>query len=246
MSRLVRLYPATWRLRYEAELLDLLEQRPMTPRQAIDLVRGALDAHLHPSIFGREPQPWTHRLPGLLAAAAGLVWSWSVLAFAADHGLDVGEGVGVSIMIMFVSVPGDYAMAYGRRILAGLGAAGAAIVLAQALPWSTWDGQLKGSVAIAAYLILGSGMVTLAAIRAAIGPTTRWVIVVAAILAPATLAVPVLFGLGGPSPHQLTLLAISLPYGVAWTLIGLRMMMRGVVTLADVPGIPVAPEVAAR
>ena len=50
MSRLVRFYPMTWRRRYEAEMLQLLDKRPRTPREALDLIRGAIDAHLHPEL----------------------------------------------------------------------------------------------------------------------------------------------------------------------------------------------------
>ena len=50
MSRLLRLYPAAWRMRYESELLDLLEARPPSVPERLDIVRGALDAHLHPQV----------------------------------------------------------------------------------------------------------------------------------------------------------------------------------------------------
>jgi hypothetical protein len=73
MIRLVRLYPRSWRDRYEAELLDLLAQRSPSVRDRLDLVRGALDAHIH-HVADPEPLPWTHRLPGLAAVATGLFW----------------------------------------------------------------------------------------------------------------------------------------------------------------------------
>lgn len=46
-TRLVHLYPPAWRTRYEDEVLALLEQRPPSPRDYMDLLCGALDAHLH-------------------------------------------------------------------------------------------------------------------------------------------------------------------------------------------------------
>jgi hypothetical protein len=48
---LLRLYPHTWRERYEEEFLAMLEQRPISLLDGIDLFFGALDAHLHPE-FG--------------------------------------------------------------------------------------------------------------------------------------------------------------------------------------------------
>jgi hypothetical protein len=51
MTRLVGLYPRHWRSRYEAELLDLLHARPPSVLEQVDIVRGALDAHLHPQVI---------------------------------------------------------------------------------------------------------------------------------------------------------------------------------------------------
>lgn len=50
MSRLLRLYPAAWRRRYLTEVSDLLTERPLDIRNQLDLVRGALDAWLHPQL----------------------------------------------------------------------------------------------------------------------------------------------------------------------------------------------------
>jgi hypothetical protein len=47
---LLRLYPRTWRERYEDELLAMLEQRPISFLDGVDLFFGALDAHLHPHL----------------------------------------------------------------------------------------------------------------------------------------------------------------------------------------------------
>src|SRR5262249_55147003 len=44
--RLLRCYPATWRRRYGAEYLALLEQKRLTPGTVADIVRGALHAHV--------------------------------------------------------------------------------------------------------------------------------------------------------------------------------------------------------
>lgn len=52
MSSLVKLYPATWRRRYEQEFSQLLAERPPSVRDRIDIVRGALDARVSPQIPG--------------------------------------------------------------------------------------------------------------------------------------------------------------------------------------------------
>jgi hypothetical protein len=55
MSRLISLYPTRWRARYEDEPRDALSVRPMTVRDRVDLVRGALDAWLHPELSPPHP-----------------------------------------------------------------------------------------------------------------------------------------------------------------------------------------------
>lgn len=59
MNRLVGLYPREWRERYEAEFLALLDVRPATFGDRFDIVRGAIDARLHPQVRrpGRDLPP---------------------------------------------------------------------------------------------------------------------------------------------------------------------------------------------
>ena len=73
---LLRLYPRAWRERYGEELSSQLEaQRPLHMSVVADLVRGALDAHLHP--LGRDDS--TLRISNMdrrtIAARAAVVWS---------------------------------------------------------------------------------------------------------------------------------------------------------------------------
>jgi hypothetical protein len=53
MKWLVWLYPARWRRRYGEEFLAVLDQQPLTPRILVDILRGALDARLHPRPISR-------------------------------------------------------------------------------------------------------------------------------------------------------------------------------------------------
>ena len=57
MKRLIDLYPRLWRERYGAELEEFVARRPGL-RAAVDLVRGAFDAHLHPELV-------THRFSAM-------------------------------------------------------------------------------------------------------------------------------------------------------------------------------------
>jgi hypothetical protein len=84
MKRLIRLYPPAWRARYEAEVADLLDQLPMDPSLAVDLIRGAWveRARSASGLFVPKPlpaggapmfeQPW-HRHPTGLALLALLL-----------------------------------------------------------------------------------------------------------------------------------------------------------------------------
>jgi hypothetical protein len=241
MTRLVRLYPRAWRDRYEDEFLALLAERPPTLGDLVDTVRGALDAHLNPQ--GEvEPSPWTHRIPGLLALIAGAMWSAIVLAFVfwQNGAWAVAALFPLSLLLMFLSLPGDYMAAHGRRIAIALGVVGLCIVTAN-LPWS-W---ITAAAGIGGYLFALGGMLTLAAIRAEIGPSTRWVLLVLAVILPAAIGFPVAMGLGNLTESEYWLLGLLLPYGLAWVLVGLRLAVRGSATLTELPTSPIEPEVQA-
>ena len=50
MRHLVRLYPKRWRDRYGAEIREFLERQRVSANGVVDVLRGALDAHLHPAL----------------------------------------------------------------------------------------------------------------------------------------------------------------------------------------------------
>lgn len=57
MKRLLRLYPAAWRERYEDELADLLVELPTSPSVLLDLIRGALIERSRARWRVTEPYP---------------------------------------------------------------------------------------------------------------------------------------------------------------------------------------------
>jgi hypothetical protein len=90
MSRLIRLYPRPWRERYEVEFVGLLAERQTTLLERFDIVRGAVDARLHPQVRrpgNATPEPAvstddlrvTRRL-GIAAVIGGAFWpaAWAV------------------------------------------------------------------------------------------------------------------------------------------------------------------------
>ncbi len=239
MSRLVRLYPKAWRDRYEEEFLTLLAERPPTFADLVDTFRGAVDAHLNPQ-GQTEPSPWTHRLPGIFALIAGALWSTVFVAFVVwqNGAWALAILIPPSLFLMFACLPGDYMAVHGRRIAIVLGVIGLCIVVAN-LPYSL----LTVVVGIGGYLIALGGMLTLAAIRAEIGPSGRWILLVLAVVLPAAIGFPIALGLGNISENETWVLGLLLPYGVAWILVGLRMAIRGSATLIDLPASTTEPEV---
>ncbi len=59
MRRLVRLYPAGWRRRYGAEFETVLAAQEPSVWQVLDVLRGAIDAHLHPGLWRSDATPFT-------------------------------------------------------------------------------------------------------------------------------------------------------------------------------------------
>jgi len=76
IARYLGLYPRSWRERYGEELADLLDREALGLRTRLDLVRGAVDAHLHPA----TPSP----LPVLTALTASALATAHALAIASQ------------------------------------------------------------------------------------------------------------------------------------------------------------------
>lgn len=237
MSILIRLYPRAWRDRYEAEVLDLLAQRRPSIRDGLDLAHGAADAHLHPQ--GGLPIPWTWRLPGLLSVSAGLCLALAVIGISFGSGPDWGAGeslFGAALMLMLVSLPGDYLGEQRRCLAVAGGVFGACVVTMNVLGWGVPSAVL-GSIAV---LLATCGTLAMAALRAGIAARGRWILVVTAVL------FPLLLVAGVTLIRETTLIALvdvsaattalfGLPYGLAWLFVGLRMAVRGSATIADPP-----------
>jgi hypothetical protein len=69
---LMSLYPRAWRDRYGDEMAVLIEVAPLRRRDRVDLVRGALDAWLHPAARSR--------VPALAALLGGGFWTVAAAA----------------------------------------------------------------------------------------------------------------------------------------------------------------------
>lgn len=247
MSRLLRLYPAAWRERYEAEFIGTLQERPVGLTGSVDIVHGAIDAHLHPELIAGAPHAWTHRLPGLMATAAGLIWSWYYLRIVLAAPEEWGYGVFIAMLLMLFAVLGDYMASHVRRIALTVSALLAAAVLAGVQPLSViGDGMLNLALGAAAALLLSGGMLTLAAVRAGIGAGFRWLLIAGFLVVPVAVAILIMGGFGPTDPGGAPAMVVAiLPYGIAWAIIGLRMTLRGSQTIHDALTIEPSSEVAA-
>lgn len=54
MKWLLRLYPREWRRRYGAEIEEIVGAQPSSIQLGVDLLGGAIDAHLRPQAFARR------------------------------------------------------------------------------------------------------------------------------------------------------------------------------------------------
>lgn len=131
MTPLLRLYPRRWRERYAEEVTWLLEQRPTGPLDVLNLLGGALDAHIRERAGGRgqaatpAARPGWRSLPpavlvvmGLAATMAAYALLTSVIALAAPDpdrwagwgpaGLATGAGLtlaGIACACRSVRIP---------------------------------------------------------------------------------------------------------------------------------------------
>lgn len=110
MSAILRLYPRAWRERYGDELSALLEDHPASLLDQLDLIRGALDARLHPQVPGTdvapEPEiPMNQRLLGIAAAIGGVAWIVGVATmFVLDRDSEGNRDASVAIFALAVGI----------------------------------------------------------------------------------------------------------------------------------------------
>ena len=110
MTRLVALYPRAWRDRYEVEFRGVMEARQPTVGDRLDVVRGAVDARLHPQVHGAvDPRPRPSRrtrVTGALALIGGagfLAWLAFVLLYFRGWGEGMPEHAEVGTALNFIA-----------------------------------------------------------------------------------------------------------------------------------------------
>jgi hypothetical protein len=218
MSRLLRLYPRAWRDRYLDEVAELLAARPPTPRDQLDLLRGAVDAWLHPQVSARSASPDEVPVvrpigPAILAVLGGVLWSAG----------GVLQHVGP-----FDPISG-YKDSSGFMIITA-----AALVTAIAAIARTWSeaspsaGQRRSSIAILAFVFLLAAPWPILVVG-------YWGLVLATIVFGAILAVggwrtgsPLAFGaIAALAFNTESAFALAVvPLGIAWIAMGIEGALR--------------------
>ena len=226
MSALIRLYPRSWRERYEPEFLGLLEARPPSIRDRFDIVRGAVDARANlgsPRVSTRLT-----RITSISAFAAGLLWiTWLVVSIRGFSALDGSPIHDSGVML---------------GLLAGLALALSHVTLGLASVdrMRGWGGISAGIATMGfAITAFGGGTAALFALAASIALATA----VAGRTLPASIAVVWIaatagvfagfFGLAASDWSDPTVMDMAIPYGVAWILIGLVVALRGMPLVDD-------------
>ena len=243
MKRLIGLYPAGWRARYGPEFEAVLEARPPSARDRIDIVRGAIDARLHPqrpATGDASPARLRVRaMPGVLLAMGGLSWvvAWAIVATApitASGYLDAEAAsafmfAAIILILVGSSIAlGDLPSQTARRGGA-LNVAFAVSALAiYALPW-----PILGIAMLLAVALFAMSGLHFAIVAARVGWVPR--AVAALVVASTAAGVAAIFGLllglsgGGASMQEtfrLLYTAVVAPFGVGWALVGVFMVHR--------------------
>jgi hypothetical protein len=229
MTRLIALYPRPWRDRYEIEFRELMADRSPSPRDRIDILRGALDARLHPQLDPSEPggaaESHPARLGGILAVVGGALWAAAGLAFnGAEYNVAYGyKDTDSAGLVWFV---------------AALVSASAAVLVSRSL-----SGRHVALSVTAAAAFLGALAVVLPWPILALGFLTTIVstIVFGFLAAPRLGLTGVLLGVAGLAALGFNTedarALFLLPLGAAWAVFGVVLAIRGI----PAPAAPEAP-----
>lgn len=244
MTALLRLYPRSWRERYEAEFLSLLEARPPSLDERVDIVRGAIDARLHPQVPGVDGAPASERqrvpIAAMLSVSGGASWlAWVGLSLSEFRGWDGPAPtnaaaimlLGAITSLLLIGAHAAVTMAAGDR-LRPIGGLAVSVVSIAFLGAAVGVGTL-GTVAVVASAIL--------AVSLGGGTIPRWLAGVWAGAAALTIGVMVVFVAGGGQDGWILWLMAT--YGLAWLAIGGYLWIRGVPSTEPIPPTVVPPTV---
>ena len=231
------LYPRAWRQRYGAELEELAGSAGLGLRDSIDLIRGAIDAHLHPELVdgsaAGSPAVSRQRLADLrvarrLGQGAWLGTAlWIVGGVIAANGpivtdsdgqyRDGGAGAPFFFGAVLLFAAGMIGQIIRLSAAARAARAGAIVALATAPVWALMPWVLPiGAVALAAIVVFA-----LAGRRAGQWHLLPTIGVVAAALAGAAIVAATLIqGNGDRMATGATLLVAIMAFTPMWLILG--------------------------
>ncbi len=217
MTALMRLYPRTWRTRYEAEFLEVLAARPLRVTDRLDILLGALDAHLDPQVPDASddvrlpgPRDRLSRLAGLSAVLGGAAWvavaPGLLLAPFEDGSRDSTAGIVLALI-------GNIGLA-----VAMIGLAGTLARRATAARWSALAMVVGTALMLVPWPVFVLGLFLTFAASAALGAALvsnggRWLGIA---LVAASIAV---FAINTENAQAL----FAVPYGLVWIALGARL-----------------------
>jgi hypothetical protein len=105
MRLLLRLYPAAWRDRYGEEFAALLEERPLSPFDVLDIAFGAFDARLRPRELALDLAPRRKRLMNERIGGIGAIAGGGLLLLMMGIGFLVpGSGTAAAYLYPVVAI----------------------------------------------------------------------------------------------------------------------------------------------
>lgn len=156
---LVRLYPAVWRARYGEEFAELLAARPPRLRDRLDILRGAVDARMHPQLdpnaTGEARLPHDRSIGAMLVTAGILLTMWAAFGVVQMPRWESGDAI---------ASPDLMAVSYASGMLGSFIILVALVVLAFRYDWSIGStGAIAAlSTALGIFLAaLGAGVLAL-------------------------------------------------------------------------------------
>ncbi len=221
---LVRLYPATWRARYGDEFVELLQSRPPSARDRLDILRGALDARIHPQLGAVLPSRVATRGDHLLAFAAVtvgvLLTTWAgIIAIAlprwgmgsiVDENL-IAASYGAGFLGGVIAIVVLYALAYRYVHELGKVSTTGAFLAATAFLMTVGEADALGvPLLVLGTVLLGPGLAKVVGFPVAAGM----------VMATAFMALA-MFGFVASHGQELLWLWLGAVYGPSWVLLGI-------------------------
>ena len=235
MTRLVSLYPRAWRDRYEPEFLALLAERPPERRDRIDIVRGAIDARLHPELRGAVKGRRRSRaavLTGVAVAAAGLGWlAWIGLILRDFRGWGAGQPATADVMTLLAAL-GFLAMTIA---LVAIAVTFGDAIRPAGLPGATLAGVGFAFTAFGGglTLLLGFIGVILLAWSMSDRVVPRWLAVVW--IGSVALACSGFVAFIAGQGREVGLISLGVPFGIAWVTVGAWIAVATSCRVGDTP-----------